>query len=101
MIRRLGRAGARRLRAGLGAGSQNRDVLGHGLLVVLAHGRADEGGLALEALLREKARQSFGEGAPRFPQKKRSDDGGTLLKYGLDVGHAGPPVVVLLVGVPH
>ena len=55
----------RRLPLGLGTRSQNRDVLGHGLLVVLAHGRADEGGLALEALPREKAHQSFrGKGRP-------------------------------------
>ena len=76
MIRRLGGAGARRLRAGFGAGSQNRDVLGHGLLVVLAHGRADEGGLALEPLLREKARQSFVEETPRFAQENAVMTGG-------------------------
>ena len=28
-------------------------------------------------------------------------EGGTLAKYGLDVGHAGPPVAVLLVRVSH
>ena len=27
--------------------------------------------------------------------------GGTLAKYGLDVGHAGPSIMVLLVRVPH
>jgi len=76
-------------------------VLGHGLLVVLAHGRSYQSGLALEALLREKAHVIFVEETPPFAQKNDGRKGRTLLGYGLDVGHAGSPVVVLLVGVPH
>ena len=76
-------------------------MLGHGLLVVLAHGRSDQSGLALEALLRRKARRWFFLGTRGGGGKDARWLEGTLDAHGLDVGHAGPPVVVLLVGVPH
>merc|ERR1712091_631074 len=101
MIRTLRGAGARRLRAGLGARSQNRDVLGHGLLVVLAHGRSYQSGLALEALLRRKARRWFFLGTRGGGGKDARWLEGTLDAHGLDVGHAGPPIIVLLVRVSH
>ena len=41
------------------------------------------------------------EGAPPFARKNHGKEGGTLAKHGLDVGHAGPSIVVLLVRVPH